>query len=446
MKAAVCGLVASLLFSGVASAQKARRVVVQQFEGQGADQIRQMVIVSLVGQGIDVVPDKKVAATEAEHGLLSVADNYPAMGKALQASAFITGSLSGKKTVTAKVKVVDGTGKPIGEESWKGATGAKVTAAMQANLSQRLSEMLGLGAGASPAPLPPLPPPPPAPVAAAPPPAPQPAPAPEPEKPRKKKQVVEEEATVSTRADEGSFSFGGLRGLDLQLGMHFYSRHLTYNQNIKGPQQEYKLPQVQLPYAPAVSLAVDYFPITYVGVYAMGEYSVGLFSKDTAGNVYKTQSWQAGGGVKGKYEVMGSELTADVGYNQHSFKVVPEGDDPSPPSVPGVNYGSFRTGIGARVPVTSTVAILASAHYLHVLRFGALKTQYFTGITGKGGEGMLGAALALPFMNGLEARLAFDLRRYVFAMNPDDIQDFYVAGGAVDQYIGISLAFGYRPR
>ena len=43
----------------------------------------------------------------------------------------------------------------------------------------------------------------------------------------------------------------------------------------------------------------------------------------------------------------------------------------------------------------------------------------------------------------LDVRLATDLRRYFFKFNPE-VGDPYVAGGAVDQYPGLSLLLGVR--
>ena len=48
-------------------------------------------------QGIEVVTDKKRAATEADLGLLQVSDNYAAVAKELGVGAFIDGTVTGSK-------------------------------------------------------------------------------------------------------------------------------------------------------------------------------------------------------------------------------------------------------------------------------------------------------------------------------------------------------------
>jgi len=44
---------------------------------------------------------------------------------------------------------------------------------------------------------------------------------------------------------------------------------------------------------------------------------------------------------------------------------------------------------------------------------------------------------------GLEIRLGFDVRRYFFSMNPE-VGDPFIAGGALDQYLGYTLGIAYR--
>src|SRR3954464_15196413 len=99
MKGAICGFVASVLVvlfghSPVAWAQKPKRVVVEQFSGKGADKFRLVVTRVLAKGGGDVLPDKKVATTEPDLGLLQVSDNYAAVSKELKAGAFIDGTVT----------------------------------------------------------------------------------------------------------------------------------------------------------------------------------------------------------------------------------------------------------------------------------------------------------------------------------------------------------------
>ncbi len=466
MKHAIVSLVASALVTcgaGRAAWAQKTRVVIEQFQGPGADKLRQMVAGALRHQAVEVVPDKKVAAAEANLGLLSVSDNYPAVAKDLGASLFIGGSLGGTKKVTARIKIKDATGASAGDQPWSGPSQAKVLAAVEKSLGATLDRLLGVAARRQPAQAEK-----PAPVAVAQKPTVDEAPKPT-RRPAKRAEEdvrppakeTEAEATVSAATEpEAGAPAAWLSGLDAALGVRFYGRHLTYKQKITRLPQSYSVPKILAPYVPSINVAVDYFFHEYVGVTVGGEYSLGLFSKEhgagcpDSGCVYKTGSYGFWGGVKGRYRISIAELTGHVGYGLHRFHVLPDADDMFAPQVPAANYGHIRAGGGARVGVNDKLSILAGGAYLHLLTYGELKDVYFKFATGRGGEGYVGAAYALPWLSGLEARALVDFRRYVFAMNSeqndlkDNLKDPQVgaAGGATDQYLGLTLAFGFRGR
>jgi hypothetical protein len=278
--------------------------------------------------------------------------------------------------------------------------------------------------------------------------------APKPTKGRKAKKVAaaeesekpaaasEADSTVSETAAVESAPSSQKR-LDLAIGAHVYGRNFTYNDSRAGKQQAYHLPAV-----PAPSLSLDYYVVPFLALTVGGEYSVALISEDSGGNRYKTSSLGYFAGVKGRYLMGSSELTAGLAYAANSFKVTPEAGDQTPPEVAGVDYKQIRAGVGARIALGS-VALIGGGNYLHLLGIGELHDKYFPFSTGRGGEGFAGVAFGLPWMSGLEARITADLRRYVFAMNSaqSDLEPKgpgRIAGGATDQYVGVNIAFGYR--
>src|SRR5947207_15516075 len=109
MKGAICSLLASALVFSVgvraARADKPKKVIIEQFSGTGADKFKRLVLSAVAKQSIEVVTDKKRAATEADLGLLQVSDNYAAVAKELGVGAFIDGSVTGSKHLTARLKV-----------------------------------------------------------------------------------------------------------------------------------------------------------------------------------------------------------------------------------------------------------------------------------------------------------------------------------------------------
>lgn len=477
MKGAVFAVLALsiALFSGTALAQK--KVVVEQFSGSGSDKLRQAVVKAAEKAGADVVSDKKVAAVEADLGLMQTSDAYGAVARELKAGGFISGSVSGKKP-KARVIVRDADGNSVGEASYPGANPAKAVAAAEAALAKDLPPLLdklkgGAGGGAV---------------------AEKPkkeskkeeakkekekekekeesastttASADEEEKPKKKKKKKVEEETasetdtaaatassdesVSSRADldaseddEPSSSGGQWKGIDLFAGVHAYKRDFTYNQNTLGNQQEYHLNA-----GPAVAVGLDYFFIPYLGVTASGEFSFLLLSEgknaDGDKETYATSSYAFQGGVKGKYNLGPLELQGGITYGVHKYTVDPKDpDDPQAPRVAPVNYSTVRPGVGLRLNLGSAFAILVGAGYLHVLDPGGIKTEYFKDATVLASDAYGGVAFGMPFLRGLEGRVMLDFRRYAYNMNSSPNDD-RAAGGAVDQYIGLLIGAGFRP-
>jgi hypothetical protein len=457
MKGAFCSLIASTLLislapSSEALAQKSQRVVVEKFSGPGTVRFRSMVLATLNQRGTEVVPNDKVTSTEADLGLLQVSDNYAAVAKELKVSAFIGGSITpkGKRKFIAKLHGAGPNGKSLGQAAWAAPNLAKLFAAIGANLSKKIGAMLAggpakfeevseaeepagkgdkgdkAGAGDDEAPRSKKR------VAAA----------DDDEKPRKKKGGDDEEA-VSASADEAEEGAKApFTKLDLQIGAHIYRRDFTYNDDVVGPHQAYKLPAV-----PAPSLSLDYFFVKNFGITVGGEYSVALISQDTSmpPNRYKTSSLGYFFGGKGRYITGGgSEFMASVAFAGNSFKITPDASDPAPPKVAGVDYKQIRAGLSARIPLSDTFAVIGGFNYLHLLSMGELRsTAYFPGASGRGGDGTAGVAFALPWLKGLEGRATLDLRRYVFTMNPIPT-DPQIAGGATDQYLGLNIGVGYR--
>jgi hypothetical protein len=463
-----------------AAAAEKKKVVVEQFNGPSADRFRQMVQ-SAVGKinDVEVIPDKRVASVEADLGLISVADSYPAVAKQLGNAAFIGGSISQAKRPKAKLVVKGPDGSPLGDESWTADNTNKLLSAIGANLGTQLDAILnktkGAGGGGGGAPeiresrKP-------EPLAAA-----LPAEKPAPKKKtkaeedewqaggaRKKDDTAVASASEPDRAEaraeasveaepaaEDAPSGPSEKRLALVLGVRFMGRHLVYNDNIWGGQQDYKLPKTLMPYVPTPNLTVEFFPIKWVGLSVAGEYSIGLISKDGEGNLYKTVAYALMLGARGDIALGPAALEPFVGYGQRVFKIAPLEDDPMPPQVAGVDYRHAKLGSAATVKVSSSLALTAGAYYLLILSSGQITKapakdekfdkaeHYFYAKSTTGGEAFAGAILALPFLKNLDARLTIDFRRIVFAFDVEK-GDPRVAGGATDQYLGLNLAVGYN--
>jgi hypothetical protein len=457
MNRAICGLLASavILSAGarVARAEKPKKVVVEQFSGTAADKFKRVVVAELGKQGIEVVSDKKRAATEAELGLLNVSDNYAAVAKELGVGAFVDGTVTGSKHLTARLKVKGPDGAALGSASWTGANDKKLLAAVDDSAGKKLAAIFNGGAAKEEA----------APAAEAAAPAGKEVAeeAPAPKKKSRKAAKAEEEAAsekpaksddaeaVVADSAEPARAPSRMPALDIAAGAHVYGRTFSYNQPRAGGQQGYHLPAV-----PAPTVSIDYFFHPNFGISVGAEYSVALISEDSAHNRYRTSSMAYSAGLKGRYALGSStELTGNLGFADNTFKITPDDGDTTAPQVAAVDYKQIRAGAGVRINLGPSLALIGGGDYLHLLSMGELKDTYFKFATGRGGQGYAGVAFSLPWAAGLEGRLTADVRRYVFSMNSDD-QDLdktmkatytgRIAGGATDQYIGANISLGFR--
>src|SRR4051812_29960830 len=157
MKGAICSLLASALVLSVgvraAQADKPKKVVIEQFSGPSSDQFKKLVAGAVSKQGIEVVSDKKRAATEADLGLLQVSDNYAAVAKELGVGAFIDGTVTGSKHLTARLKVKGPDGSSLGSASWTGANAKKLLNSIDDTVAKKVAGILGGAGGAKEAPV-----------------------------------------------------------------------------------------------------------------------------------------------------------------------------------------------------------------------------------------------------------------------------------------------------
>lgn len=445
----VCALLATVALPPSARAQK-KRIVVEQFSGSSSDQLRQLVIDALGRDAsFEVVPDKQVAAAEADLGLLQASDSYPAVAAQVKAAGFVAGKVQGKKKVTAEIVANDADGKPLGSKSWSGANAAAAVKAARGAIPTALAELL-VKLKSAPA----------VPVAARP--AEKPvkeekvAAAPEATKKPAKKAAEKPKADeeVAEQADEEAavVSSGALLGLSAYAGIRMNQRAFTYNENISGGQKDLTTP------GPAVALGAEYFFLPYLGAALNFEYTILTALQwedptDQSVNTYPVVSLAWDVGLRGKYPLGPLQLGGGVSYGAHTFDIS-IGDLPDP-TVAGVAYTMVRAGVDATYAVNDMISVTAGGGYRHLLGLGPLQVDYFPAAKGVGLDAFAGVAVALPWVAGLEARAMLNLRQYVFAMNSDDSdpdQDFdgngradYVAGGATDRYLGVFIGVGYRP-
>jgi hypothetical protein len=461
------------ILSGQAEAQR-KKVVVEMLKGPGVPRMRIVLMKSLARGGFEVISDKRLAAVEADLGLIKVSDNYQAIAREVKASAFVGGIMTGGRRPKARIVVRNADGKIIGASGWQATSYPKLLAAVNATATPKLAKIIG-GAGAPagggrPA------------VAARTPAADEdilpaaparkgkeaeeaaPAEAEEPaEEPAETAEAKEGEggdadadAEVEAEAEaprKRKVASKAGTGLNVAFVLRMFSRNFGYNESIKGGQQGYQAPEKKfnnLPLVPAPGIALEYFPVNYVGVF--GSYNHGIAgSKDNPDpdsgrepSVYKTTAFSWMVGAKGRVGLGSMDLEPSIGYGSHVFKVDDFGEDANGIQVAPVDYKHVRLGGGVRLP-TGFGSFTAGGHYLHILSAGGiLSDDYFEG-NAVGGELFAGVNVPLSFIKGLDFRAEIDFRRIAFAFEGGDPATApRLAGGAVDQYIGLNLGIGYQ--
>jgi hypothetical protein len=454
-KAVFVALVASSLIIGSgfissAWAQQKTRVVVELFKGPNADRVRLAVVRALLKSRIEVVQVKKVAMVEADLGLIRASDNYPAVARELKVNAFVGGTVIPGRRPRARVVIRTPDGAVVGQVPFMGMNLARLIKNIDGGGGgPKLLAVLGKGGGgAAPDFLPGDSPPA---VAAA-----------EPEeRPARREAPVEEErparrpaadADVETEAEappalkETKTASAGGTGLNLAFVMRMFSRNFAYNQNARGGQQGYQAPEQKfnnLPLVPAPGIAVEYFPVRYAGG-ALSYNRAIAGSKDTGGSVYKTTAYDWSLNAKGRFDLVGMQVEPTLGYVAKVFEIQNFASSMDRIQVAPVSYRHVRVGAGVRMPFDSGAAISAGGAYLHTLDAGQIldPAKYFGG-NSLAGELFAAMTFPLGFAKGFDLRLGADYRRIAFAFTPN-LNAMRIAGGAVDQYIGVNFGVGYN--
>ncbi|RKG93128.1 hypothetical protein [Corallococcus terminator] len=241
------------------------------------------------------------------------------------------------------------------------------------------------------------------------------------------------------------------------VGLKLFGRSLRYKDDLFGVLRPYTLGLdvggFALPGAPQVSGDLTVYPLARfkqgalarLGLTGSIDQSFGLKSTGSTGAVsYPTvaREWQAGLRYVmpfGQAERYGFEVTGTYGMN--TFRIDPVNDE-RPLDLPNVEYQTAGLTLGLRAELTQKLDFNFRLGYLHPLSAGELNSDTWFPNASMGA--VTGSATVAYRLNSfLDVRLKADLRRYFFKFNPD-VGDNYIAGGAVDQYPGLSLQLGFK--
>ncbi|HEY0712550.1 MAG TPA: hypothetical protein VGF45_07745, partial [Polyangia bacterium] len=238
----------------------------------------------------------------------------------------------------------------------------------------------------------------------------------------------------------------GDKSLRAAFVMRMFSRNFAYNDNKVGAQQGYQAPETKfsnLPLVPAPGIALEFFPTPFVGVF--GSYNRAIVgSKDSGGSVYSTSASQYTLGVKSHFDLGSIGVEPLISYGGQTYKVEDLPTAPGRLQVAGVDYKTLGVGGDVRFGLSEGGAVYVGGRYLRILSAGDIldSEKYFSG-SAVGGEFGAGVIYPLSFAKGFDVSVGLDLRRIAFAFTPDTTAP-RIAGGAVDQYIGLNLGIGYN--
>jgi hypothetical protein len=407
----------------LAASEISERVALGAFRGPQATRVRDAVENALLRRYY-LVPESMVAEAARKSGVRLKSDqDFAAVGKTLNVKVFVSATVRRQKNWRVEMVVRKGeTGQPVGRFDWSDRRIDSLAASLARSTPKRLRALMSdqvvvaeaTGAAAT--------------VSASP-------------EPVSETSVADEENVIAESTPQPARPTQPY--MELGVGGRVFNRSLSYTDNVSG------LPGYHLDRAMAISLDMALHPFAaasstagsgWAGIGLTGaiNYALGV---DTSidGTVGRSRTEVHGYEVGLRHRIAWgiAELMPHAGYMVDTFVANASATSPD------VSYRSVRAGLGARLALSSRIMIRASADYLHVLSAGPLNgDNRFPRATVRGVDLTMG--VGYTFVDSLEAQLQVGLRRYGIDMKarPDDQ---LIVGGAVDQYLSMTMGVTYRP-
>lgn len=260
------------------------------------------------------------------------------------------------------------------------------------------------------------------------------------------------EPAVELEAESEEADDSELRSaLEVNVGVKGISRDFDYRDNVSGL-ETYSLGKFPGLGAPAPFINLRFYPLAFsqtgflanIGLIAGYEKPLGISSETVDGAVLDSSSSEYYAGLRVRLPVDRHEFGINVAYGAHDFEI--QQDE----SVPDVKYTFVRALVDGRFRF-GKVLLGAQLGPRILLGSGQLE-DIFPDSTGGGFE--LGLQAGYAVTSTLDVVAGFDLRRYYFTLNPSTTPgsapqingELAAAGGAVDQYMGLSLGVTWRNR
>lgn len=223
--------------------------------------------------------------------------------------------------------------------------------------------------------------------------------------------------------------------VELNGGFKWVSRRFFYTDNYRDRLRTY-----EMGLAPAPYLSGQWYPggnsiggpKTHLGLVGSFEQSLSWQSKRASGERFTTSSneWQLG--VRGRMPLIPHQVGLSLTYGSHTFTV----DDEPAPLVPDVAYKFLRLGFDGQARF-GEISVGGRLAYRFILDAGDVTTDIWFPRASVGGLD-LGAQVGYAFIPEMDVVAGVDYRRYFYTLNPEP-GDRRVAGGALDQFVALSL-------
>lgn len=231
--------------------------------------------------------------------------------------------------------------------------------------------------------------------------------------------------------------------LEVGAGGRVFSRSMTFTQNFSN------IPAYRLDRATAVTVDMALHPfaiaeatrddwIAGFGLIAAVTYAMGV-TTEVAGADGRARTevhgWELG--LRYRSELGPLDLVPRLGFLAETFAANVGALSPD------VDYRVVRAGLGARLALSRQAFMRANLDYLDVLSTGRLSdADRFPRAVTRGIDVGLGAGYA--FGDTVEVWLSVGLRRYGYDLKVKP-GDSLIAGGALDEYVSMSMGLTYRP-
>ena len=409
------------------------RLVIRPFTGAQAAKIRGAAVRGLRTEPVELFPNKRFVDKARSLGVNLESDGgHIAPATTLAVSGLIEGDVLREDGVwSAYVRLVDGrSATVISQHFYDASTSAVLAKVVQRSIASDFrKDIRKLGVAA------------PAAVTVAPVTAVAPAPI---EKAAKEDKAKVKYKTKRSKEDRPA-------AVDIEVDFRLVHRNFGYNDAL--PDERGDLRDYTLDIGPGVGMKFQYFPGAHFTAGAGAQFGIDfewerLFNFDSTrddGVKFPTESQQFLVGLRWRYPTGRWEPTVVLDYGVHTFRFGVSGPPvPDTAGIPNVKYEFVRLGGGFRVGIGKEERFIIATNiaFRGVFNAGSIATSlWFPEAKVNGMDAMLMLGYALP--KGFEIRIGFDYRRYWFDLNPAP-DATWVAGGALDQYLGFSIGVAWR--